>query len=117
MKNMRWNAALSVMLVGVIAGMLELAPLALQSRGRADLPNILLITIDTLRADRLGAYGNQTAITPTLDALAASGARFTDAVAHVPLTFPSHVTSLTGRYASAFGIRVNGPPVLPDEVT
>ncbi len=54
-------------------------------------PNILLVTIDTLRADRVGAYGYKAAATPTLDTLARGGVRFADAVAHVPLTYPSHV--------------------------
>ncbi|MGE3276283.1 MAG: sulfatase-like hydrolase/transferase [Vicinamibacterales bacterium] len=76
-------------------------------------PNILLVTIDTLRADRVGAYGDEDAVTPTLDGLAARGVRFADAVAHVPLTFPSHVSLLTSRYPGAFGIRLNGAPVLP----
>jgi choline-sulfatase len=76
-------------------------------------PNIVLVTIDTLRADRLGAYGYARAQTPTLDALAASGARFADATAHAPLTYPSHVSILTGRYPGAFGVRLNGMDPLP----
>ena len=76
-------------------------------------PNILLVTIDTLRADRIGAYGYARAQTPTLDALAASGARFADATAHAPLTYPSHVSILTGRYPGAFGVRLNGMDPLP----
>ena len=77
-------------------------------------PNILLVTIDTLRADRLGAYGYAPARTPTLDALAASAVRFADATAHAPLTYPSHVSILTGRYPAAFGVRLNGMDPLPD---
>lgn len=75
-------------------------------------PNILLVTIDTLRADRVGAYGYRAGSTPSLDRLAARGVRFADAVAHVPLTYPSHVSILTGRYAGSFGVRLNGTPVL-----
>ena len=76
-------------------------------------PNILLITIDTLRADRLGSYGYARARTPTLDALAASGVRFADATAHAPLTYPSHVSILTGRYPGSYGVRLNGMDPLP----
>jgi arylsulfatase A-like enzyme/Tfp pilus assembly protein PilF len=82
-----------------------------QSAGRL---NVLLVTIDTLRADRLGSYGHQRASTPTLDALAASGVRFADATVHAPLTYPSHVAILTGQYQNAFGVRLNGMNPLPD---
>ncbi|MBA3297613.1 MAG: sulfatase, partial [Acidobacteria bacterium] len=76
-------------------------------------PNILLITVDTLRADRLGAYGYAAARTPVLDRLATGGVRFADATAHAPLTYPSHVAILTGRYPGAFGVRLNGMDPLP----
>jgi arylsulfatase A-like enzyme len=59
-------------------------------------PNLLLITIDTLRADRVGAYGAATGATPVLDALAGRGVRFDEAQTAVPLTGPSHATILTG---------------------
>ena len=80
-------------------------------------PHVLLITIDTLRADRLGSYGYAAARTPNLDQLAASGARFADATAHAPLTHPSHAGIMTGRYPGALGIRLNGMDPLPDEAT
>src|SRR5688572_16357116 len=80
-------------------------------------PSVLLITVDTLRADRLGSYGHTAAATPILDALAASGARFADATAHAPLTHPSHAAILTGRYQGSFGIRLNGMDPLPAEAT
>lgn len=76
-------------------------------------PNILLITIDTLRADRLGAYGHKPAATPALDRLAAGGVRFADATAQAPLTLASHAALLTGRLPGAFGIRTNGVGQLP----
>jgi arylsulfatase A-like enzyme len=60
--------------------------------------NILLITIDTLRSDRLGAYGNPTVRTPTLDRLAREGAVFASARSPIPLTLPSHTSILTGLY-------------------
>ena len=65
--------------------------------------NIVLITIDTLRADRVG-----TGLTPSIDALAARGLRFTTARATAPLTLPSHSTILTGQLPPQSGVRVNG---------
>jgi arylsulfatase A-like enzyme/Tfp pilus assembly protein PilF len=70
-------------------------------------PNLLLITIDTLRADRVGAYGATSGATPALDALAARGVRFDQAQTAVPLTGPSHATILTGQYPPAHGVRGN----------
>jgi arylsulfatase A-like enzyme/predicted Zn-dependent protease len=71
-------------------------------------PNLLLITLDTTRADRLGCYGHAAAVTPSLDALARQGARAVDAYTSVPLTLPSHATMLTGLYPIAHGVRNNG---------
>ena len=70
-------------------------------------PNLLLITIDTLRADHVGAYGATSGATPALDALAASGVRFDQVQTAVPLTGPSHATILTGQYPPAHGVRGN----------
>ena len=70
-------------------------------------PNLLLVTIDTLRADHVGVYGAAGASTPTLDALAARGVRFEHAQSPVPLTGPSHATILTGLYPPAHGVRDN----------
>ena len=66
-------------------------------------PNVLLVTIDTLRADRLG-----TGVAPTLDRLAASSLQFTSARTAVPLTLPSHTTILTGQLPPEHGVRDNG---------
>ena len=60
--------------------------------------NVLLITLDTLRVDHLSCYGSKTVSTPNIDALAARGVRFAQAVAQVPLTTPSHASILTGTY-------------------
>jgi choline-sulfatase len=73
-------------------------------------PDILLITIDTLRADHVGAYGARDAQgspTPAIDALAARGVRFEHAQTSVPLTGPSHATILTGQYPPTHGVRGN----------
>ena len=70
--------------------------------------NVLLVTIDTLRADHVGAYGSPLGLTPTLDRLAKEGLRFDVAHAHVPMTLPSHTTIMTGLYPPANGVRDNG---------
>jgi arylsulfatase A-like enzyme/Flp pilus assembly protein TadD len=70
--------------------------------------NVLLVTIDTLRADRVGAYGSTAGLTPALDRLAAEGVRFDAARAHVPLTLPSHTSLMTGRTPPHHGVRDNG---------
>ena len=77
------------------------------SAAPAERPNVLLVTIDTLRADHLGCYGRQAAMTPTIDALARRGVRFATAVAHAPLTGPSHASILTGRTPLGHGFRNN----------
>jgi len=78
--------------------------------------SVLLVTIDTLRADRLGCYGHHAADTPTLDALARRGVRFATAVSHVPLTGPSHASILTGRTPLGHGFRDNGGFTLPGDI-
>jgi choline-sulfatase len=70
-------------------------------------PNILLITIDTLRADRVGR-----GLTPAIDGLAARGMRFTSARATAPLTLPSHTSILTGMLPPQHGVRLNGVPLV-----
>jgi len=80
-----------------------------------DQANVLIVTLDTTRADRLGCYGYAQAQTPTLDALAAQGALFEDAQSVVPLTQPSHTTIMTGRYPRETGVRVNGEDTLSDK--
>lgn len=77
--------------------------------------NVLLITLDTTRADRIGTYGYAAARTPHLDALARDGARFDDATAQAPITGPSHAAMLTGRYPARHGVRDNATTPLPDE--
>jgi tetratricopeptide (TPR) repeat protein len=69
---------------------------------------VLLITIDTLRADAVGAYGNPRAHTPWIDRLAAAGIRFAEARAHNVTTLPSHANILAGRYPFDHGVRDNG---------
>jgi arylsulfatase A-like enzyme/tetratricopeptide (TPR) repeat protein len=82
--------------------------------------NVLLITVDTLRADRLNCYGYSKALTPVIDRLAAEGYRFEHAYAQVPLTLPSHYSILSGAYPLYHGVRdnsqlvKNGPPLVSE---
>ena len=78
--------------------------------------NVLLITIDTLRADAVGAYGRPGGPTPTIDRLAEAGVRFTDAHAHNVVTLPSHANMLSGRLPPDHGLRDNGGFRLPPGV-
>lgn len=70
--------------------------------------NVLLVTVDTLRADRVGCLSNGRARTPAIDGLAARGALFERAFAHVPVTLPSHASILTGLTPPAHGVHDNG---------
>ena len=74
--------------------------------------SVLLVTLDTTRADRLGCYGHPAGATPQLDALARRGVLFRQAYAHVPLTCPSHASLLTGLLPTRHGVRDNGGYVL-----
>ena len=78
--------------------------------------NVLLITVDTLRADALRCYGGQ-ADTPNLDALAASGVRFGFAHSHAVITLPSHVSILSGLYPFQHGVRENSGFRVPKGTT
>ena len=79
-------------------------------------PNVLLVTIDTLRADHVGCYGDKEASTPAIDELAARGVRFETAVAHAPLTGPSHASILTSQIPPGHGFRNNSGFTLSPEV-
>ncbi|MGB5296882.1 MAG: sulfatase-like hydrolase/transferase, partial [Thermoanaerobaculia bacterium] len=72
-----------------------------------DALNVILITVDTLRADRLGAYGSQRVATPHMDKLAAEGILFSNAASTVPFTLPAHSSIMTGTYPPFHGVREN----------
>src|SRR5436190_5042331 len=78
-----------------------------EGAGRFTNAPVILISIDTLRADHLTAYGAKLIDTPNIDRLVADGIVFENAYSHVPLTFPSHVTMLTGRLPYENGVRSN----------
>jgi arylsulfatase A-like enzyme/Flp pilus assembly protein TadD len=77
--------------------------------------NLLLITIDTLRPDRLGCYGNGHLKTPHIDALAAKGVLFTRAFAHTPTTLPSHTNILLGTTPPYHGVHDNSNFIVKEE--
>jgi arylsulfatase A-like enzyme/Flp pilus assembly protein TadD len=78
--------------------------------------NVIVITLDTTRADRLPCYGRQDVATPTLDAFAARGVRFENCYAQTPLTLPSHTTLMTGTLPLFHGIRDNGGFFVPEKL-
>jgi len=102
--------------LAVLAAVLGLLAYLLVVRPAKDRPgpalaasaNVLLITLDTTRADRLGCYGYAPARTPHLDGLAAEGVRFARVYCPAPLTLPSHDSIMTGLYPAAHGVRNNG---------
>src|SRR3981081_514121 len=80
--------------------------------------NVVIITIDTLRADHLGCYGYRKSKPPNIDALAADGARFTRAFTAVPVTLPSHTAMLTGTYPMLSGMHdFSGNKLSPQQPT
>jgi arylsulfatase A-like enzyme/Tfp pilus assembly protein PilF len=80
--------------------------------------NLVIVTLDTTRADRMGAYGNREVETPTFDRLAREGVRFDQAVSVAPLTLPVHSSMFTGKFPPEHGVRDNGGFFLgPDQLT
>jgi arylsulfatase A-like enzyme/Tfp pilus assembly protein PilF len=107
---MCWGVGLCVLVAGAAAALWGFRPRPQY--------NVLLVTLDTTRADRIGCYGYADAHTPTLDALAEEGVVFESAYATVPLTLPSHASILTGLYPPENGMPLNGrgrlDPQLPN---
>ena len=80
--------------------------------------NLVIVTFDTTRADRIGAYGSHDVETPTIDRLAAEGVLFEQAVSVAPLTLPAHSSIFTGKFPPEHGVRDNGGFFLgPEQVT
>jgi arylsulfatase A-like enzyme/Flp pilus assembly protein TadD len=105
------------MIFATLAGVVAIAaPVAQAPAAAGARPNVLLVTVDTLRADRVGAYGYAKAATATMDRLAREGVLLEDAVVHVPQTRPSHACILTGRLPYEHGIRDNYSRPLPESL-
>ena len=105
------RAVLWLVPVGVLVAV---AALLFVRSSRKEPLNVLLITVDTTRADRLGCYGRTTAQTPNMDQLAREGALFARCTASLPLTLPSHSSIMTGLYPVVHGARRNGTGRLAD---
>ena len=103
-----FRAALAVVLAIFPAALAAAAP----APAKRTPPNLVLITMDTTRADHLGAWGYAEAHTPNLDALAARGTRFARCDTAAPITLPSHASILTGLFPPRHGVRDNGTFVL-----
>ncbi|MES2794273.1 MAG: sulfatase-like hydrolase/transferase, partial [Planctomycetota bacterium] len=101
-----------VVLVACLAGI----GVMVQRSWRRPPYNVLLVTLDTTRADHIGCYGYPEAFTPTLDALAKDGVVFENANITVPLTLPSHASLLTGLYPPENGMHINGRGQLANEI-
>jgi hypothetical protein len=97
------------------AGEIDLG--ALPSGVRRNTLNIVVITLDTTRADHIGAYGSTLVKTPALDRLAGEGTRFAQAMSSAPLTLPAHSSMFTGRFPPEHGVRDNGGFFLAPEQT
>ncbi len=108
MKPIFHRLTLLLLVALLLPGVLAAAP------PRRAPPNVILITIDTVRADHLGCYGATDVKTPTLDALARDGILFERAISQVPLTWPSHAAILTGTYPFQNGVQdFTGQPLDP----
>ena len=105
----RWHCVAFVFLVAVLSS--GGATVAVKRPARV---NVILITVDTVRADHLGCYGARQVMTPTVDGLAHDGVVFERAIAQVPLTWPSHAVILTGTYPFQNGVQdFTGQPLAP----
>ncbi|NNE43171.1 MAG: sulfatase, partial [Gemmatimonadetes bacterium] len=110
---MRAARALAVMFAGAILGVVTGACSPGPS-DRDEPPSLVLVTLDTTRWDRLGAYGDVRARTPFFDRLARNGMQFRNAYVDASTTLPSHATMLTGEISLRHGVRLNGQFALPD---
>lgn len=113
---------LGVLAVGIFLWLilrLEKSPAArlekLWSESDVEKPNVILLTLDTLRADHLACYGYPDVRTPNLDSLARRGVLFEQAATNSPLTLPAHCSILTGMYPTYHGVRINGNTALNEE--
>ncbi len=84
-------------------------------RGGKDF-NVILITLDTTRADKIGAYGCAQVKTPVIDGFARNGLRFEECIAQTPLTLPSHTSIMSGTFPPYHGVRDNGGFLVPPEL-
>lgn len=123
-----WAAA-AVLVLAVIAAVWLVPARSLRTGGGVDLGtlprgvsrdrlNLVVVTLDTTRADRIGVYGAREVETPVIDGLAREGVLFEQAVSVAPLTLPAHSSMFTGKFPPEHGVRDNGGFFLgPEQVT
>ncbi len=97
--------------------LLALGAVSCERWGRGARPDIVLVSIDSLRADHLGSYGYARDTSPTMDRLAAEGARFVHAVSTTSWTLPAHAALFTGLYDATHGLTVDGRRLADEHVT
>lgn len=114
MKNTSWLIIL--ILISFINGCAKTAPVKETHVPDVSGPNVIIITIDTLRADHLPMYGYKGVETPNLAALADDGVLFKQTFSHAPLTLPSHTSIMSGAFPIFHGVRNNGNFFVPDEL-
>ncbi len=113
-RHRRVRFALGVALPVLLGHLLASPSLAVSPDAK---PNVIFVTIDTLRADHLGCYGYKQVETPHIDELARLGARFTHAYTPVPITLPAHAVLFTGAFPMATGMHDFSGNKLPESVT
>src|ERR1700691_858199 len=109
-------------LAAILAAWILFAGLPVLAQGSAAVghetrPNIILISVDTLRADRLRSNSPSAVATPNIDKLLHGGTSFSQETSMVPLTLPSHVSMLTSTYPFVSGVEDNGERLAPGAVT
>ena len=102
----------ATVLAAIVSAPAPLGPIAASESP----PNVVLVTLDTTRADALGCYGNPAARTAALDRVAAEGIRYARALTAAPLSLPAHCSLLTGLDPPQHGVRDNGAAVLPSDL-
>ena len=125
MNRKPWLVLAAILIIAAAAGAYNARPRSVVSGGTdfGQLPsgvnrsrlNLVVVTLDTTRADRLGAYGRANAGTPNLDALAQDGVLFEHASTAAPITLPAHSSIFTGRFPPQHGVRDNGGYFLNDQ--
>ncbi len=90
---------------------------SLSCKGKSARPNVIIVTLDTTRADHIGCYGNNNIETPVMDRLAKEGVRFDRLYASAPITLPNHASILTGTHPAFHGARNNGTFKVDESIT
>jgi len=109
--KLRWAIAAAIVTVLTVVGFATYF-----GQSEATQRNVLLITLDTTRADHVGCYGYEQAMTPVLDQLSRDGVTFENAFTTMPLTLPAHTSILTGRYPPENGVHQNGSAKLDESI-